>query len=88
MTRNLASSALHLDNAVPYAPMQPGARVMVLLDCLDESADVRFHGAAGQVVGLLFDDPPSQSPLRPLVEVQVAGLGRDYFFVNELQLLQ
>lgn len=80
--------ALRLKTRVPYAPFQPGARVMMLLDCYDESADVRFHGAVGEVVGLFFDDPASQFPSRPLIEVHVEGLGNDLFFANELQLLQ
>ncbi len=69
------------------APLQPGARVLVLLDGLDESADVRFHGAQGEVLAVLVEDVPAQVPSRPLVEVQVEGLGREYFFVHELQLL-
>ncbi len=81
-------AALRLKTRVPYAPFQPGARVLVLLDCHDESADVRFHGTVGMVVGLFFDDPASQFPSRPMVEVLVEGLGADLFFANELQLLQ
>ena len=84
----MKGQALHLKTEVPFAPLQPGARVLVLLDCHDPTADERFHGACGEVVGLLFDDPASQFPLRPMVEVKVEGLGREYFFLNELQLLQ
>jgi hypothetical protein len=81
-------TALHLKREVPHAPVQPGARVLVLVDCHDDSADIRFHGACGEVVGLLFDDPSSQFPARPLIEVTVPGLGTEWFFAGELQLLQ
>ena len=80
--------ALHLTREVPHAPVQPGARVLVLVDWRDDSADTRFHGACGEVVGLLFDEPASQFPARPLIEVAVPGLGSDWFFAGELQLLQ
>jgi hypothetical protein len=83
----MRTAPLRLDGNVPLAPVQPGARVLVLLDCTDTSADVRFHGACGEVVGLIFDDPPSQFPDRPLLEVNVEGLGSEYFFLNEIQLL-
>ena len=82
------SHALHVKEALPNAPLQPGARVLVLLDCHDASADLRFHGACGEVVGLLFDDPAQQFPTLPLVEVTVPGLGVEWFFMDELQLVQ
>lgn len=80
-------ATLRLDTAVPDAPFQPGAKVLVLVDSLDETADSRFHGMAGRVVGLFFDDPGSQFPSRPLIEVEVSGVGVDLFFANELLLL-
>jgi len=84
---NPPAVALHLKDPVPDAPVQPGNRVMVLLDCADGSADTRFHGSCGEVIGLLFDDPAHQFPTRPLVEVRVEGLGSEWFFMSELQIL-
>lgn len=80
--------SLHLKDKVPHAPVQPGNRVLVLLDCNDGSADPRFHGSCGEVVGLLFDDPKHQFPSQPLVEVKVEGLGSEWFFSSELQIVQ
>jgi hypothetical protein len=62
--------------------LHPGNRVLVLVDCADQSADPRFHGSCGEVVALLLDDPK-----RPMVEVKVEGLGSEWFFVNELQIV-
>jgi hypothetical protein len=69
---------------VAGAPLRIGERVAVLCSCDDDSADERFHGARGEVVGLLYDDPATQLPANPLVLVAVDGLGEEWFFLNEL----
>ena len=74
---------IHADSHFAAPPFQPGARVLVLVDTLDETVDARFHGMAGRVVGLICDDPQA----RPLMQVEVDGVGTDVFFANELQLL-
>jgi hypothetical protein len=84
MTRNRGSSVLLSRRPVPGCAFAPGARVTVLLDGEDETADLRFHGARGEVTGLLFDDLATQFPAEPLVEVRVDGLGCEWFFPREL----
>ena len=59
-----------------------GARVLVLVE--HESADERFHGRVGEVVGLLDDSHLATAPDRPLVLVNVEGLGQEWFEVEEL----
>jgi hypothetical protein len=77
-------SALFLRHDVDGAPLCIGQRVTVLCGDDDDSADERFHGCRGEVVGFLFDDPVKQLPSNPLVLVAVDGLGEEWFFLNEL----
>ena len=59
-----------------------GARVLVLVE--HESADERFHGRVGEVVGMLDDGHGANAPHEPLVLVSVEGLGQEWFEVDEL----
>lgn len=61
---------------VDGAPVRIGQQVTVLCGD-DESADERFHGQRGVVVGFFADDVE-------LIRVEVDGLGEEWFFVNEL----
>ncbi|MBM4778810.1 MAG: hypothetical protein GQE15_13990 [Archangiaceae bacterium] len=61
---------------VDQAAVRIGQRVTVLCGD-DETADERFHGQRGVVVGFFADDVE-------LVRVEVEGLGEEWFFVNEL----
>jgi hypothetical protein len=71
--------------ALPGAPWRVGALVDVVGTGLDETLDERFVGRRGVVTGLLYDDPGSQMPDRPLVVVFVDGLGEELFFAGELR---
>lgn len=84
MTRSPRSFVLLCRGPVPGSALAPGARVAVLLGAEADTADVRFHGARGEVTALLYDDPATQFPARPLVEVRVEGLGGEWFFPEEL----
>lgn len=64
-------------DGVPGVSLRPGMHVTVLLDGEDETGDERFHGRAGQVVGLFADDVS-------LVLVAVPGLDEEWFFLHEL----
>lgn len=61
---------------VEGAAVRIGQHVTVLCGD-DETADERFHGQRGEVVGFFADDVE-------LVRVEVEGLGEEWFFVNEL----
>lgn len=65
-----------LRDDVDGAAVRIGQQVTVLCGD-DESADERFHGQRGEVVGFFADDVD-------LVRVEVEGLGEEWFFVNEL----
>ncbi len=58
------------------AAVRIGQQVTVLCGD-DETADERFHGQRGEVVGFFADDVE-------LIRVEVEGLGEEWFFVNEL----
>jgi hypothetical protein len=59
-----------------------GAQVLVLVE--HESADERFHGRVGEVVGVLDDGHGAAAPQAPLVLVSVEGLGQEWFEIEEL----
>lgn len=61
---------------VDGAAVRIGQHVTVLCGD-DDTADERFHGQRGEVVGFFADDVE-------LVRVEVEGLGEEWFFVNEL----
>ena len=68
---------------VPGAPFLPGQRVQVAHSD-DATADPKFFGAEGVVVGLVYDDPRRQFPHEPLVLVSLRG-DEDVFFPSELR---
>ncbi|MDQ3263350.1 MAG: Carotenogenesis protein CarS [Myxococcota bacterium] len=82
MTR---AKALELRHSVPGAPLEVGQWVRVRADAGSETLDYRFLGQRGRVLALIYDDPLAQFPQDPLVQVEVAGLGSDLFFVHELK---
>nr|MCU0699481.1 hypothetical protein [Myxococcaceae bacterium] len=84
MKMMLSDKTVFVRTDVAGAPLRIGQRVAVLCCGNDESADERFHGCRGEVVGLLYDDPATQLPANPLVLVAVTGLGEEWFFLNEL----
>jgi hypothetical protein len=61
---------------VDGAAVRIGQHVTVLCGD-DDTADERFHGQRGEVVGFFADDVE-------LVRVEVDGLGEEWFFVHEL----
>lgn len=84
MKMMLSDKTVFVRTDVSGAPLRMGQRVAVLCTHDDDSADERFHGCRGEVVGLLYDDPATQLPANPLVLVAVDGLGEEWFFLNEL----
>jgi hypothetical protein len=84
MPMRLSDKTIFVRTDVAGAPLRIGQRVAVLCVEEDDSADERFHGCRGEVVGFLYDDPASQLPSNPLVLVAVDGLGEEWFFLNEL----
>jgi hypothetical protein len=70
---------------VKGAPVRVGEPVCVLGDTLDGSLDARFVGRRGTVVALVYDEPRTQFPADPLIQVRVEGLGEDLFFAGELE---
>lgn len=66
--------------------MRIGAKVKVVPHSEDGTISQRFLGQTGIVVGLVFDDPATQYPDDPLIQVLVEGLGEDLFFPEELEL--
>ncbi|MDX2015184.1 MAG: Carotenogenesis protein CarS [Myxococcaceae bacterium] len=84
MKMMLSDKTVFVRTDVAGAPVRMGQRVAVLCSDDDDSADERFHGCRGEVVGLLYDDPATQLPANPLVLVAVDGLGEEWFFLNEL----
>ncbi|QDE69097.1 Carotenogenesis protein CarS [Myxococcus xanthus] len=71
---------------VDGAPVRIGATVKVVPHSEDGTISQRFLGKTGIVVGLVFDDPATQYPDDPLIQVLVEGLGEDLFFPEELEL--
>ncbi|WP_224364342.1 Carotenogenesis protein CarS [Hyalangium versicolor] len=70
---------------VDGAPLQVGEVVRIVNDSEDGSIGRRFLGQTGVVVGFVYDDPESQFPGDPLVQVRVPGMGEDLFFAAELE---
>lgn len=80
-----APQGLVVTAPVAGAPYRVGDHVRVAPTAAhSETADPRFIGKAGIVEALVFDDPARQYPQDPLLQVRVAGLGRDLFFAHEL----
>ncbi|MCY1022697.1 Carotenogenesis protein CarS [Pyxidicoccus sp. MSG2] len=71
---------------VDGAPVRIGETVKVVSRSDDGTISQRFLGHTGVVVGLVYDDPASQYPEDPLIQVHVKGLGEDLFFPEELDL--
>ncbi|WP_426752495.1 Carotenogenesis protein CarS [Myxococcus sp. Y35] len=71
---------------VDGAPVRMGETVKVVARSEDGTISQRFLGRTGVVVALVFDDPASQYPDDPLIQVLVEGLGEDLFFPEELEL--
>jgi hypothetical protein len=71
---------------VDGAPVRIGESVKVVSRSADDTISQRFLGRTGVVVGLVFDDPATQYPEDPLIQVRVDGLGEDLFFPEELEL--
>ncbi|WIG97612.1 Carotenogenesis protein CarS [Myxococcus sp. SDU36] len=71
---------------VDGAPVRIGATVKVVPHSGDGTISQRFLGKTGIVVGLVFDDPATQYPDDPLIQVRVKGMGEDLFFPEELEL--
>lgn len=72
---------------VEGAPVRIGQSVKIVSRSADGTISHRFLGCTGVVVGLVFDDPATQYPEDPLIQVHVDGLGEDLFFPEELELL-
>jgi hypothetical protein len=71
---------------VDGAPVRIGESVKVVSRSADDTISQRFLGRTGVVVGFVFDDPATQYPEDPLIQVHVDGLGEDLFFPEELEL--
>ncbi len=71
---------------VDGAPVRIGETVTIVSHSADGTISQRFLGRTGVVVGLVFDDPATQYPEDPLIQVHVDGLGEDLFFPEELDL--
>ena len=71
---------------VDGAPVRIGESVKVVSSSEDGTIGQRFLGRTGVVVALVFDDPATQYPADPLIQVHVEGLGEDLFFPEELEL--
>ncbi|WP_164014160.1 Carotenogenesis protein CarS [Pyxidicoccus trucidator] len=71
---------------VDGAPVRIGESVKIVSRSEDGTISQRFLGQTGVVVGLVFDDPATQYPEDPLIQVHVDGLGEDLFFPEELEL--
>lgn len=84
MIVDTSRTAAFLRSDVTGAPLRIGQQVVITAFSADETIDCRFLGCHGVVRGLLYDDP-SQLPRDPLVLVEVAGLGEEWFFVRELR---
>ncbi|MFP2902097.1 Carotenogenesis protein CarS [Corallococcus sp. 4LFB] len=76
--------SLILTEDVDGAPVRIGATVMVVRTEPEDVLSERFLGRVGVVVALVFDDPSTQYPADPLIQVRVAGVGEDLFFAREL----
>ncbi|GHG76316.1 Carotenogenesis protein CarS [Comamonas sp. JC664] len=71
---------------VDGAPVRIGETVKVVTRSEDGTIGQRFLGKTGVVVGFVFDDPATQYPDDPLIQVLVEDLGEDLFFPEELEL--
>ncbi|NMO14764.1 Carotenogenesis protein CarS [Pyxidicoccus fallax] len=71
---------------VDGAPVRIGEAVRIVSRSDDGTISQRFLGHTGVVVALVYDDPTTQYPADPLIQVQVEGLGEDLFFAEELEL--
>ncbi|MFP2933966.1 Carotenogenesis protein CarS [Pyxidicoccus sp. 3LG] len=79
--------SLILCSDVEGAPVRIGEAVKVVSSSADGTISLRFLGQTGVVVGLVYDDPDTQYPEDPLIQVHVEGLGEDLFFPEELELV-
>lgn len=78
--------SLILCSDVDGAPVRIGETVTVVSRSEDGTISHRFLGRTGVVVGLVYDEPTTQYPGDPLIQVHVEGLGEDLFFPEELDL--
>ncbi|MCP3137936.1 Carotenogenesis protein CarS [Pyxidicoccus xibeiensis] len=78
--------SLILCSDVEGAPVRLGESVKIVSSSADGTISLSFLGQTGVVVGLVFDDPATQYPQDPLIQVRVEGLGEDLFFPEELEL--
>jgi hypothetical protein len=81
MTRD---PSLILNEDVDGAPVRMGASVMIVRTEPDDAVFERFLGRVGVVVALVYDDPATQYPMDPLIQVRVHGVGEDLFFAGEI----
>ena len=70
---------------VEGAPVRIGEPMRISLTASEESLDKRFLGRWGIVVALVYDEPGTQYPHEPLIQVRVEALGEDLFFPWELE---
>lgn len=71
---------------VDGAPVRIGESVKIVSSSADGTLSQRFLGRTGVVVALVFDEPSTQYPADPLIQVHVEGIGEDLFFPEELEL--
>ncbi|RKH41782.1 Carotenogenesis protein CarS [Corallococcus sicarius] len=76
--------SLILTEDVDGAPVRIGSAVMIVRTEPDDPITERFLDRVGVVVALVFDDPPTQYPADPLIQVRVHGVGEDLFFAREV----
>jgi hypothetical protein len=77
--------SLILTEDVDGAPARIGQVVKIVESSEDGSIGQSFLGRTGVVVALVFDEPSTQYPRDPLIQVRVKGLGEDLFFARELE---
>jgi hypothetical protein len=82
----IQDSSLIVCSDVEGAPVRIGESVNIVSSSADGTISQRFLGRTGVVVALVFDDPATQYPADPLIQVHVDGLGEDLFFPEELDL--
>ncbi len=78
--------SLILCTDVEGAPARIGESVRIASASPDGTISHRFLGRTGVVVALVYDEPATQYPEDPLIQVHVEGLGEDLFFPEELEL--
>jgi hypothetical protein len=76
---------LILTQDVDGAPLHLGEPVRITPTPTEDSLDRRFLGRRGIVVALVYDEPGTQYPHEPLIQVRVEALGEDLFFPWELE---